>query len=88
MTYLVNKIKWDTDGSSYKTCCLPVSVKVDENELEENGYLNGRLLDEAIADWLSDQFGYCVETFNFYPVNKIDTSKIWTEWEKIKNENA
>jgi len=80
MTYLVNKIKWDTDGSSYKSCCLPVSVKIDECDLEANGYLDGRSLDDSIADWLSDHFGYCVEKFNFGPLNLGDESEAWKTW--------
>lgn len=46
------RIKWDTDGATYKECGLPTSVIVpfymDENE---------------VSDWLSDTFGFCHDGF-------------------------
>ena len=88
MKYLVNQIKWDTDGSPRMACNLPASVKVDEGELDERGYLDAQQLDDAIADWLCDQFGYCVEGFNFRPASKTVTSEVWNDCEKSRTWNS
>lgn len=83
MKYLVNRIKWDTDGSPRRACNLPASVRVDEGVLEENGYLDEEL-DGAIANFLSDQFGYCVESFNFRPANNTEVSEAWEDWKRSR----
>lgn len=44
-------VEWDTDGEDVED--LPEEVEVP-SEIEE----------EDIADWLSDEYGYCVESFS------------------------
>lgn len=46
------RIKWDTDGATYKECGLPTSVIVPFG-------LDG----DEVADWLSDTYGFCHDGF-------------------------
>lgn len=82
MKYFVNQIKW-TDHQSLRTSCnLPTTLKIDDEDLFERGYLNNHMLGDAIADWLCDQFGYAVEKFNYKPTDRKNT---WTQintWKK------
>lgn len=43
-------IKWDTDGDEEALASLPTEVEISETIAED---------DDAISDWLSDQFGFC-----------------------------
>jgi hypothetical protein len=45
------KVNWDTDGRSVKELGLPEVVNMPT------------LNEESIADYLSDEYGYCVESF-------------------------
>lgn len=45
------KVNWDTDGRSVKELGLPEVVDMPT------------LSEENIADYLSDEYGYCVESF-------------------------
>ena len=45
------RVNWDTDGSSAKELGLPEVVDMPT------------LSEENIADYLSDEYGYCVESF-------------------------
>ena len=45
------KVNWDTDGRSVKELGLPEVVNMPT------------LNEENIADYLSDEYGYCVESF-------------------------
>lgn len=45
------KVNWDTDGRSVKELGLPEVVNMPT------------LSEENIADYLSDEYGYCVESF-------------------------
>jgi hypothetical protein len=45
---------WETDGMSIDEIGLPTEVDVPNN-IEEN----------EIADYLSDEYGYLVESFNY-----------------------
>lgn len=46
--------KWETDGTPIKELGLPNEVDVPNNvEVED------------IADWLSDEYGFLVESFEF-----------------------
>jgi hypothetical protein len=47
---LVTNIKWETDG--YEVNNLPNEVEVDDN-----------LSDDEIADYLSDEYGWLVDSF-------------------------
>jgi hypothetical protein len=47
---LVTDIVWDTDGEKVE---LPTEVEIP-NDIEE----------DEIADYLSDEYGWCVESFN------------------------
>jgi hypothetical protein len=53
-------VNWDTDGYSVKK--LGLSKKVDIPTMNE----------DDIADYLSDEFGYCVESFD---IIKLDRGK-------------
>lgn len=46
--------KWETDGYSVNELGLPTEVEVPNNIEEED-----------IADWLSDEYGFLVESFSF-----------------------
>lgn len=46
------RIKWDTDGATYKECGLPRSVIVPY-------YMD----EDDVADWLSDTYGFCHDGF-------------------------
>lgn len=43
-------IQWDTDGDEEVLASLPTEVEIPESIEKE---------DDAISDWLSDQFGFC-----------------------------
>jgi hypothetical protein len=47
---LISDIKWDTDGENVE---LPTEVEIP-NDIE----------DDEIADYLSDEYGWCIESFN------------------------
>ena len=47
---LVTDIVWDTDGENVE---LPTEVEIP-NDIEE----------DEIADYLSDEYGWCIESFN------------------------
>lgn len=47
---LVSNIKWDTDGEIVD---LPTEVEVGDD-----------LSDDEVADYLSDTYGWCVESFS------------------------
>jgi hypothetical protein len=51
------KVVWDTDDDEGE-CSLPEVVGVPEHvvEAEEDG---------AVADWLSDEYGWCVRELSF-----------------------
>ena len=55
----ITKIKWDTDGASYKSCGLPRSI--DEARIEFDPDYDD--LDDTISDWLSDNYGICHNGF-------------------------
>ena len=48
----VKNIAWETDGCSTEELGLPIEVDVP-SEIEE----------DDIADWLSDEYGFLVESF-------------------------
>lgn len=48
------KVNWDTDSVNPVEYNLPSEVEVPSNVTEEN-----------VADWLSDEYGFCVESW-FY----------------------
>ena len=48
----VKSIVWDTDGEDPKELELPTEVEVP-----------GDVEEDEIADWLSDEYGYCVESY-------------------------
>lgn len=50
----VTNIVWDTDGYSVEELGLPVEVDVP-SEIEE----------DDIVDWLSDKYGFCIESLKF-----------------------
>ncbi len=49
---LITNIKWDTDG---EVVDLPNKVEVPDEYNEDY---------DGIADYLSDEYGFCVETFS------------------------
>ena len=55
---VISSIKWDTDGMKVD---LPRKVVIDnpsEDLLED-----AEMYADAIADYLSDEYGFCVENF-------------------------
>ena len=48
----VKGIVWDTDGGDPKELDLPTEVEVP-----------GDVEEDEIADWLSEEYGYCVESY-------------------------
>ena len=57
------RIKWDTDGATYKECGLPTSVIVPFGMVEDE-----------VSDWLSDTYGFCHDGFctNFETVEDCE----------------
>ena len=47
-------VNWDTDGYTVEECGLEEVAEIPNN-IEE----------DEIADYLSDEYGYCVESFYF-----------------------
>lgn len=79
----VEDIQWDTDGASPEEIGLPAdtevtvdvtgSLRADEikpsfSEMSEDA---ARVLDELVADELSEEFGYCVFGGSRYPNGAI-----------------
>lgn len=62
--YYIYDIKWDTDG-----------VEQSEYELPSNMLLECEDAD-AIADTLSDKYGFCVESFNYDNLNLTALRKL------------
>lgn len=56
----VSDIKWETDG---ETIDLPSEVEVNDN-----------ISDDEIADYLSDKYGWLVESFSL-PMSDDDTDE-------------
>ena len=57
---IVSDIKWDTDGEKVE---LPKEVHIEINK--DNEYLLDDIDDYAdeVCDYLSDNYGYCIEGF-------------------------
>ena len=49
---VVRNIKWDTDGDTEVLASLPTEVEIPQ----EIANLDD---DDAISDWLSDEYGFC-----------------------------
>lgn len=54
------EIKWDTDGDKTALAELPREVEIPK-EVEAEFMDND---EDAIADWLSDEYGYCMFGFS------------------------
>lgn len=59
----IKNIKWDTDGDKEVFASLPQEIDFDENKLHleckpSDECYEDELLD-AVADWLSDEYGFC-----------------------------
>lgn len=54
MQVYVNNIKWDTDGEDVN---LPNEITIDIDDDADPQY--------EIADYLSDEYGWCVIAYNF-----------------------
>ncbi len=53
MNYYITDIVWDTDDEDID---LPTEVTIPQGEIED---------EEEIADWLSDNYGWLVESFRY-----------------------
>ena len=51
---MIVKINWDTDGENPDALGLPESVDVPDEIAEED-----------ISDWLSDEYGFCVDSLEY-----------------------
>ena len=72
ITIKVNRVFWDTDGASYKSCGLPASLKGSTLVWDVEGDTEANCDEAAFdltSDWLSDQFGYCHRGFQ----GRVDT---------------
>lgn len=69
-------IQWDTDGDEEALASLPTEVEIPETITED---------DDAISDWLSDQFGFC--HFGFAIQGQRYNAHSCTEWSILKGEN-
>ena len=63
----IKNIKWDTDGDKEVFASLPQEIDFDENKLHleckpSDECYEDELLD-AVADWLSDEYGFCYGGF-------------------------
>ena len=59
----IKNIKWDTDGDKEVFASLPQEIELDENRLHleckpDDECYEDELLD-AVAAWLSDEYGFC-----------------------------
>lgn len=59
---LTDYVKGDTEIDN-----LPTTITLDRNDIEDNGFnvYNDDELDEALGEYLSDEYGYCHEGFNY-----------------------
>lgn len=58
---ILYNIEWDTDGESYVDDDLPTEVIIDNPTDEMMEAVSG--FDDMLADYLSDEYGYCVYGF-------------------------
>ena len=54
----IKNIKWDTDGDKKVLAHLPKEVEIPKDMSQSNFDDQDEWLD-AIADWLSDEYGFC-----------------------------
>jgi hypothetical protein len=66
---VVKDIIWDIDledGETYEEACedceLPSAVEIDETKFADE---DGLYDDDDICNYLSDEFGFCIVSFNF-----------------------
>lgn len=73
--FVCTKINWNTDGRG--TCNLPecMVIELDEMYVEEE-LKNDELLEEAIADELSDRSGFCVLDYEYVRREKRAPKKL------------
>lgn len=57
-------VKWDTDGVSLKDCGLEKKF-VSDVDIDYDYETTDEELENMISDWLSDNFGYCHNGFDF-----------------------
>ncbi len=62
MEIKVKNIKWDTDGMSAKKLGLPKNVTFSVSDEEYKEILEDM---DALTDKLSDEYGFCVESYTF-----------------------
>lgn len=58
----INRVFWDTDGFSYKSCGIPASLKGEVKDWDLMGEDEDTCIDEAFdltSDWLSNTYGFC-----------------------------
>jgi hypothetical protein len=70
MAISVAEIKWDTDGEPVDGLPKEMSFEVDlpEDEPSETE------INEAATDHMSDQTGFCVESFSFVSTQTLDAA--------------
>ena len=66
MSIYVSDIDWDTDGEDIPDLPdeveIPVDDIIDPRDIEEDD-INVNMYEDDISDWLSDRYGWCVNTF-------------------------
>lgn len=71
MKIKVIDIEWDTDGDEEVLAALPTEIVVDFADID---WLDGTPDDVTednssdIADYLSDQYGFCVNSFDYQTI--------------------
>ena len=62
----VNRVFWDTDGYSYKSCGIPATLRgqlvVWDVEGEDEDVCDDEAFDKT-SDWLSDTYNFCHRGF-------------------------
>ena len=57
-------VMWDTDGKSLKSCGLKKNFIVNAN-IDNNFLSTDSDIDDMLSDWLSDEYGYCHNGFEY-----------------------
>ena len=66
--YAATKIAWDVDADDPNAKLLPKKVIVDFDDLDLPDCATDAEVEDALSDYLSDQYGYCHNGFTFKKV--------------------
>lgn len=77
---MFKNVKWDTDGESLKSCGLKKNFEAEVDMEDVNFQSSDDEIEERLSDWLSDEYGYCHEGFDY----EIIPEKVITKKSEIK----